>query len=846
VSAPLGAWRAFRLLTGLGLRRWLNRISSGAPARRLQGGGAPTGARPPTARRRAGALAVILLLFPSIGIQMGMGAWRHLGDAAAHASGWIEPDASTVADVSGMIYGAAGHPPADPGADAAWWREIDARLARDPGLQTLAPERRQAVIGQWRHLIATRSTAWGARGMEGRYELVRGDSAAAAGARHAAALALLLICLYLLATGLGMGNQDLGQVEWSLLWYATQPVPDRVLVATQWLQAALFSLAGWVVLPPFFFVCALMGGLGWWSAPVALAAALAVLAAIAALRVTIETWLRLHLAAPKLKNIQAGTTVVSLVLMVAIYAVAFGTAPGWYLDRATAVPWDLQPLGWLARAAFAGPGALVAGLGGMLAAVLATWAALALCARWLGRGLADSGGVFTGTRAAHRAARGWGPLSLLRKDLLLLGRDRTVLVQVLVVPLFVVALQLVVNHDVAAAIARDFRHAAVLAFVLGAYVLLNSATTVLTIEGSALWLLCGAPQPLERLLQQKVVLWASLALAYACVALAVALALVPVGPSALGDAVMVLLGLPVYAVIAAGLGAAASDPLEVVPQRRLKPATLYLYLVLMGMYTQAIYVADTHGRLAYLMLSGVLAYALWQRLADRLPYLLDPADRPPRELALSDGALAAMTFLVAQGLVLLLLVQAQVAMGTALPWAFAAAGAIAALLALGLLARERVAGLWRVTGILPRAGARGPLANLAIGMAAGLAAAGVAALWLQALQRVEFLRPLMPTAPVAVPLGGPVLVVLCVGLAPLCEEFVFRGLVHGGLRRSLPLRWAAPAAAAIFALVHPTVSVVPVFALGLAASLAFEAGGWLLAPIVAHAVYNGIVLALQS
>ena len=58
--------------------------------------------------------------------------------------------------------------------------------------------------------------------------------------------------------------------------------------------------------------------------------------------------------------------------------------------------------------------------------------------------------------------------------------------------------------------------------------------------------------------------------------------------------------------------------------------------------------------------------------------------------------------------------------------------------------------------------------------------------------------------------------------------------MEGMLRPSL----AVAASAAIFAMVHPPVSFVPVFVLGLAACVAFRRTGLLLAPITAHMTYN--------
>jgi membrane protease YdiL (CAAX protease family) len=52
--------------------------------------------------------------------------------------------------------------------------------------------------------------------------------------------------------------------------------------------------------------------------------------------------------------------------------------------------------------------------------------------------------------------------------------------------------------------------------------------------------------------------------------------------------------------------------------------------------------------------------------------------------------------------------------------------------------------------------------------------------------------------------------------------------------------------AAVFALVHPPISVIPVFGLGIAAAISFQKSGFLLAPIFTHAVYNTVVIFLNK
>lgn len=59
---------------------------------------------------------------------------------------------------------------------------------------------------------------------------------------------------------------------------------------------------------------------------------------------------------------------------------------------------------------------------------------------------------------------------------------------------------------------------------------------------------------------------------------------------------------------------------------------------------------------------------------------------------------------------------------------------------------------------------------------------------------------------------------------------------------SLP---AMLASAALFAIMHPPLSMLPVFGLGLATAYAYERSKSLLTPMLVHAFYNAAVLCWQ-
>ena len=82
-------------------------------------------------------------------------------------------------------------------------------------------------------------------------------------------------------------------------------------------------------------------------------------------------------------------------------------------------------------------------------------------------------------------------------------------------------------------------------------------------------------------------------------------------------------------------------------------------------------------------------------------------------------------------------------------------------------------------------------------------------------------------------------------LAPVAEEFIFRGMLFPFLKR-LGLPWLAWfGVSALFALIHcNAVSFLPLLLLALALTWLYDQTGNLLAPITAHALFNAINLVL--
>lgn len=82
--------------------------------------------------------------------------------------------------------------------------------------------------------------------------------------------------------------------------------------------------------------------------------------------------------------------------------------------------------------------------------------------------------------------------------------------------------------------------------------------------------------------------------------------------------------------------------------------------------------------------------------------------------------------------------------------------------------------------------------------------------------------------------------VVAVVLAPLAEEVIYRGVLYGGLRGVLGRGGALAVSSAVFAAIHPDLSVTaPILALGAVLAFVYERTGTLAAPIALHVAFNG-------
>jgi membrane protease YdiL (CAAX protease family) len=671
--------------------------------------------------------------------------------------------------------------------------------------------------------------------------------------RNAVAWVLLLSFLTLTFLGLGMGNKDLAAVSWKFEWLYGFPVSARALFLSRIIELTLLNPASWVIHLAFFLSVFVSVGHGWAAIPLALLCGTIANLLIGSARAVVETLLRRFATLGFIKNVQALCTVLGSAGLLCLYALILRDAM-----PAVALEWiDQTPdlLSWLPPAAASGlvvPAATTSYLlAHVSAGAVAVGLATGLCELSVRRGLMSSGGVFAGPRgtgkttADLRAFRG-----MVGKEVRLLLRDRNFLMQTLFVPLFMIGLQLVLYPQLFANLGQNKSKGLAVAFGIGAYVILLSAQNIFSSEKSTLWLLYTLPHRIEAILRRKAILWSGVALTYSCIVLALVWAqATSIEARYVSGTLMVLLGVPILALISAGQVILGADPLAQDDQHRVRPVTVYFIMFFAAVYSYGFY-QTVWNQLPLVVLFSLLALSIWQRVRDQAPYLLDPTALPPASVSLSDGLAAALLFFVIQVALGGLLVRG-LPLGPAMFLTFSVAGLLVFILFMAILLRRRVPHLMSALGFVNRSDDRRPLwMSAAIGVIAG-GFAGLGALGYSSLsESIDALRLMKSDA---IDASGALpedfyswLVPITVLAAPLFEEFIFRALIYKGLRRTTRFPVAVLASAAIFAIVHPSYSLVPVFGLGLATAIALEKGKRLLAPVLSHAVYNGMVLLLLN
>jgi membrane protease YdiL (CAAX protease family) len=441
---------------------------------------------------------------------------------------------------------------------------------------------------------------------------------------------------------------------------------------------------------------------------------------------------------------------------------------------------------------------------------------------------------------------GWlGRYPLYRKELLWFWRDKGAVVQVILIPLTIGAVQAFNLRGLASLAVSDWNIWCGFAVICGTYFLIVLGPRSLASEGAALWISLTWPSGLEELLKAKARLW------WVVSSGVVGLILVPgcfLFPGDLWRIAIVALGWVIFSFSLAeksvALVTAPNSSGDVEPPPRSRQWAVMIGTLAFGV---GVMTKNWHVAVIGVVFSSLTAAAIWQNLRARLPHLFDPWTEklPPAPTVMHAViAIALISEAAGIGTVMLVLFLESDQIWFARSMAYGLIGALAWACMHQFLEGRDVdpKSIWT----WPRPGREVAKGRFSLeGLALGAALGGIAALYVVALKWLPLTKEALEEA-LSMANASNVefffFAFLAIAVAPFAEEYLFRGLLFRALDREWGTTKALIGSSAFFAIYHPPLSWLPVFLLGLLCAWLFRRNGRLWAPILAHMAYNTVIV----
>lgn len=450
----------------------------------------------------------------------------------------------------------------------------------------------------------------------------------------------------------------------------------------------------------------------------------------------------------------------------------------------------------------------------------------------------------------------FGREPLYRKEFLWFARDRSAIVQAILIPLTVAGVQLFNLRGILSYAQGAWNYICGAGILFGTYFLWILGPKSLASEGTALWIALTWPRGLENLLKAKAWLWSMISNGMVALVLCYAAFLFPhnIGPIVLVGIAWFFFGRTMAEkTVTLVTVPSSSGEQEKIPWSRRAAAQLGMLTFAIGVLTQQWHIA-----VMGIVYSYITAAAMWQNFRARLPYLFDVwSEKLPPAPTLMHGMIA-ISILVEAGAVLTGMIVAAVGReGIAVAQAISY-GICAVIVSIGManfLSGRGVLGSdiwqWRPESE-PVAGHSWrdmlSLRGMALGGIAGLILGFFAAGYMSVLRHLPITSEILRKSQeemAKMPYLKVSFAVMAVAFAPFAEEYLFRGVLY----RALDKEWggwrAVLGSAAFFAIYHSPLAWLPVAFVGACNAMLFKRSGRLAPAVVLHMVYNAVVVMMQ-
>lgn len=646
-----------------------------------------------------------------------------------------------------------------------------------------------------------------------------------------------LILGMLIIASIGFQNKELSRLDWDIEWLWCLPVSISVMYTSKIIEHTFLNFFSWIFTLSwysclfwywkysYFQIAILTFGLGLLTNYI-----------VSIGRFILEFTLRAIFAIYHLRNIQALASVLTMALMMVIFSIAMEIGQQDYFIyswiRAVGLYSLLLPTGLgikLIALGYQGKEVLL-----LLSEVLAlTFLCISLIQRVAGKRFETGGGAQKSQR--HNRQLVTREFGLIGKEITLLIRDKHLLLQVALMPLFLVSMQLFFAPEFLKSLLKDPLYWGTASFVIGAYSLQFSTLNLILHEKKALWVLYVLPHSFTQLILKKIAFWIALAEFYALFAFSLGwFYRQSISWYSIAILLNITLAIALLGIIGASLGVIGSDPLNSEPQKRMRIDIAYLFMLLMSLMAGSLMI-NVWQRIVYFLLFGFLGLALWQKASEQFFYLLDASPDRRREVDLADGLICVVLFSFLQFMGNSIFLAANFSSGVSLTVSFFLAGMLSVFLVLFTLWRHGVQ-LKNAIGFKSRLNGQ---QHLKIILFYSTAVIGFGFIYLYGLSFYDWDDS-------GRGIKSQFLFMIAVLMAPFFEEIMFRGLVFKGLLNTFSLHLAAAISALIFALVHPPISMIPVFFVGISTALAYDKTKSLWAPMAIHGLYNLSIVFYQT
>jgi len=639
---------------------------------------------------------------------------------------------------------------------------------------------------------------------------------------------------------IGMGKFT--KTEWDLEWLTTLPISKPVLLINRLIERAILNplYLGVIYLPivlifknaHYSIAESLVYGV-WTAIPLLFFAS--------AIQTIIDTGLRLKMKPARLKNLQAMASLLSIALLILPQLSAGHFPPHLeYLKNIFGSITLILPFGLIPKMIYSTfPELQDVVLTVVETLVLIGGPYLLLLYQLRDGVVAGSGELSTRSKFIPKIAPSFLSPFMLR-EIRLLIRDQGYLAQTILTPLMVLGLQIFAVMSEKKIFLAEPKTVASMAFGMAGYSMMFSCFMCVVAEGASLWILYTLPRTLKSILFEKSFKWGVMALLYLLGFFTWAAFQMPhlFEAKSLIPFVLAFIGVPIFAVVTTSLGVLGFEGPSATFQKKMKPSSSYIYMLMMASYIGGFYLPSYFQTFISCFLIAMVAFALWQKAEERLPFLLDPAGMPRPTVSFGDGLIAAQLFLVLQSLLNMFMTdEGASTSGISIFKSFFFSGTL-------IWITIRIFYWKSETQDIPVFKSQKPFSSLAWGLGAGITGAAIAFGYMAVIKSHGWFSEELKTQLVDrdhLKLWVGVCAVLG---APIFEEFIFRGLIYRGLRRSIHPAFAVLISSLVFAFVHPTMSIIPVAILGVLTAIVFEVTGSLMGPMITHAVYNFSVFVL--